>query len=104
MIIDSSSFFVLLFRNTSHGGLEAAREAAFKRAMTLMSSRESQLAQGEPEQELYTSDVDQSYGPKCPQFFLVKQKKPVPMPPLKVRQYTFINDLANFHSVCSYSV
>ncbi|XP_076468189.1 uncharacterized protein LOC143299003 [Babylonia areolata] len=66
-------------RNTSHAGVETAREAAFQRAMTLMSSRceSKQERQGGP------LGAGQHYGYTYPQYFYVQQCRPAPMEPLK---------------------
>ena len=61
-----------------------AREAAFQRAMTLMTNRcESKQGAGE-RGGLLGLNVDGTYGPRCPQYFYVQQRKPAPMAPLKV--------------------
>ncbi|KAL8570286.1 hypothetical protein ACOMHN_011308 [Nucella lapillus] len=69
-------------RNTSHAGVESAREAAFQRAMTLMTSRCDSKQEGGGEAGLFGSE-DASYGYRYPQYFYVNQRKPAPMPPLK---------------------
>ena len=71
-------------RNTSHAGLEAAREAAFQRAMTLMTNRCDSKQRAVEQGGLFSFNLDASYGPKCPQYFYVQQRKPAPMAPLKV--------------------
>ena len=73
-----------LHRNTSHAGLEAAREAAFQRAMTLMTNRCDSKQRVVEQGGLFSFNHDASYGPKCPQYFYVQQRKPAPMAPLKV--------------------
>ncbi|KAK7096857.1 uncharacterized protein [Littorina saxatilis] len=70
-------------RNTSHAGQDTAREAAFQRAMTLMTTRCDDKDAAVDAGGVYSKAIDGTYGPKCPQYFYVQQCTPKPMAPLK---------------------
>ena len=70
-----------------------ARDALYQQAIHLMTERCLSTGEYQPDNLPLVTNYNPPVGMYAPQYFYIKQKKPVPMPPLKVTKKIQITHL-----------